>query len=32
MMKALLALVTERLDASRMQLVDMYSNPGAARA
>ena len=32
MMKALLTLVTERLDASRMQLVDMYSNPGVARA
>ena len=32
MMKALLSLVTERLDASRMQLVDMYSKPGAARA
>lgn len=32
MMKALLELVTERLDASRMQLVDMYANPGVARA
>lgn len=31
MMKALLTLVTERLDASRMQLVDMYSGSGAAR-
>jgi len=32
MMKALLTLVTERLDASRMQLVDMYARPGAMRA
>jgi CRP-like cAMP-binding protein len=32
MMKALLTLVTERLDASRMQLVDMYARPGVARA
>ena len=32
MMKALLTLVTERLDASRMQLVDMYAKPGVARA
>jgi CRP-like cAMP-binding protein len=32
MMKALLSLVTERLDASRMQLVDMYAKPGAVRA
>lgn len=31
MMKALLTLVTERLDASRMQLVDMYAKPGVAR-
>ena len=31
MMKALLGLVTERLDASRLQLVDMYANPGVAR-
>ena len=32
MMKALLALVTDRLDASRMQLVDMYAaEPGAFR-
>ena len=31
-MKALLTLVTERLDASRMQLVDMYAKPGVARA
>ncbi len=32
MMKALLTLVTERLDASRMQLLDMYARPGTARA
>ena len=32
MMKALLTLVTERLDASRLQLVDMYAKPGVARA
>lgn len=31
MMKALLTLVTERLDASRLQLVDMYAKPGAGR-
>jgi CRP-like cAMP-binding protein len=31
MMKALLTLVTERLDASRLQLVDMYAKPGIAR-
>jgi len=32
MMKALLTLVTDRLDASRMQLVDMYAaEPGAVR-
>lgn len=32
MMKSLLALITDRLDASRMQLVDMYSlSPGAVR-
>ncbi len=32
MTRALLTLVTERLDASRMQLVDMYGVSGAARA
>ena len=33
MMKSLLELVSERLDATRMQLVDMYAtSPGAARA
>lgn len=33
MMKSLLALITERLDASRIQLVDMYStSPGGVRA
>ncbi len=32
MMKALLALVTERLDVTRMQLLDMYATPGGVRA
>lgn len=32
MMKALLTLVTERLDASRMQMLDMYAKPGTVRA
>jgi CRP-like cAMP-binding protein len=32
MMKALLALVTERLDVTRMQLSDMYATPGGVRA
>jgi CRP/FNR family cyclic AMP-dependent transcriptional regulator len=32
MMKALLFLLTERLDVTRMQLLDMYSTPGAVRA
>ena len=32
MMKSLLALITERLDATRMQLVDMYAKPGAAHS
>ncbi|HLG98377.1 MAG TPA: cyclic nucleotide-binding domain-containing protein [Bryobacteraceae bacterium] len=32
MMKALLSLVTERLDITRMQLLDMYAMPGAVRA
>lgn len=32
MMKALLGLVTDRLDASRIQLVDMYGAAGAVRA
>lgn len=32
MMKALLGLVTDRLDASRLQLVDMYGARGAVRA
>lgn len=32
MMKALLNLVTDRLDASRIQLVDMYGTAGAVRA
>lgn len=31
MMKALLSLITERLDVTRMQLLDMYATPGAAR-
>ncbi|MBZ5608473.1 MAG: cyclic nucleotide-binding domain-containing protein [Acidobacteriia bacterium] len=32
MMRALLSLVTERLDVTRMQLLDMYATPGAMRA
>lgn len=32
MMKALLSLITERLDVTRMQLLDMYATPGAVRA
>jgi len=32
MMKALLELITERLDVTRMQLLDMYATPGGARA
>jgi len=32
MMKALLTLVTERLDVTRMQLLDIYSSSGAVRA
>ena len=32
MMRALLSLVTERLDVTRMQLSDMYSSSGAVRA
>ena len=32
MMKALLALLTERLDVTRMQLLDMYATPGDVRA
>lgn len=31
MMKALLSLVTERLEIARLQLFDMYAAPGAAR-
>ena len=31
MMKALLFLISERLDVTRMQLLDMYATPGAAR-
>ncbi len=31
MMKALLSLITERLDVTRMQLLDMYATPGAVR-
>lgn len=31
MMKSLLGLLTERLDATRMQVVDMYAPAGAAR-
>jgi CRP/FNR family transcriptional regulator, cyclic AMP receptor protein len=31
MMKALLALISERLDVTRMQLLDMYATPGAVR-
>jgi len=31
MVKALLSLLTERLDATRMQVVDMYAPAGAAR-
>jgi CRP-like cAMP-binding protein len=31
MMKSLLGLLTERLDATRMQVVDMYAPTGAAR-
>jgi len=32
MMKALLTLITERLDASRMQVLDMYADRGAVRS
>ena len=32
MMKALLSLISERLDVTRMQLLDMYATPGAVRA
>ena len=31
MMRALLFLISERLDVTRMQLLDMYAMPGAAR-
>jgi len=31
MMKALLSLTSERLDLTRMQLLDMYATPGSAR-
>lgn len=31
MMKALLSLISERLDVTRMQLLDMYATPGAVR-
>jgi hypothetical protein len=30
MMKRLLEIVTERLDATRMQLLDLYETPGVA--
>lgn len=32
MMKSLLAMLAERLDATRMQVVDMYAAPGGGRA